>query len=146
MEKKMVYVAVSNMDYGENVTVHFDFDLDECRDALDAYMGHLTKRELKSRTHAIEGYLIDAEDGVSAKEAYTSYFEERDLPDPDFYESVDPIWDRSEARDIAGNLFEGGWRSADRDEIMEEYDMRAENADLICEYLEEFESEEEEEA
>lgn len=41
--------------------------------------------------------------------------------------------------DRAANLYDGGWRSTDRDELMRVYDMTEEEATEICEELAEVE-------
>ena len=46
------------------------------------------------------------------------------------------------AYDTADSLYQGGWRAADREEIMAEYDLTEEETDLICERLEIYEEEE----
>lgn len=38
-------------------------------------------------------------------------------------------------------LFDGGWRSADKDALMREYDLTEIEADKICEELKEMETE-----
>ena len=38
-------------------------------------------------------------------------------------------------REIAGVLFDGGWRAEDRDWLISEYDFTVEEADDICEIL-----------
>lgn len=40
-------------------------------------------------------------------------------------------------RDSAGSLFDGGWRSEDHDQIMDEYFLNSDEADIICARLEE---------
>ena len=39
----------------------------------------------------------------------------------------------------AAALYDGGWRSEDKDQLMSEYDMTEEEADEVCEYLKRFE-------
>lgn len=43
--------------------------------------------------------------------------------------------DEIRIRDIAGAVYDGGWRSDDRDEIIEEYELSGEDADRIVQYL-----------
>lgn len=59
-------------------------------------------------------------------------------------EKVLQKWDkmRQMAHDTADSLYQGGWRTEDREEIMAEYDLTEEEADLICERLEIYEEEE----
>ena len=45
-----------------------------------------------------------------------------------------------EAMDTACNLYDGGWRAGDKDLLISEYGISNEDADLICEALEEIES------
>lgn len=54
-------------------------------------------------------------------------------------------WDRMRqmAYDTADSLYAGGWRSEDRNEIIAEYDLTKEEADLICDRLKMYEEEEE---
>lgn len=42
---------------------------------------------------------------------------------------------RSETEYSAASLFDGGWRSKDREELIGFYDLEAEEADEICEEL-----------
>lgn len=42
----------------------------------------------------------------------------------------------------AAALYAGGWRSEDRDELIDEYDLTEYEADEICEILAEIEKEE----
>jgi hypothetical protein len=41
----------------------------------------------------------------------------------------------------AAALYDGGWRAEDRDQLIKEYDLTAEEADEICKALEGFEAE-----
>lgn len=41
----------------------------------------------------------------------------------------------------AASLYDGGWRAEDRDQLIEEYDLTAEEADEICKGLREIEEE-----
>lgn len=43
-------------------------------------------------------------------------------------------------------LYDGGWRAEDRDQLITEYDLDAQDADAICEYLTEYAEREKEEA
>ena len=43
---------------------------------------------------------------------------------------------------ISAALYDGGWRAGDREELMKEYDLTAEEAASICEHLEKYEQEE----
>lgn len=36
----------------------------------------------------------------------------------------------------AAALYDGGWRSADRDQLIAEYDLTANEADVLCKELE----------
>lgn len=47
--------------------------------------------------------------------------------------------DEIRIRDMAAAVYDGGWRSDDRDEIIEEYELSAEDADRIVQYLITFE-------
>ena len=38
----------------------------------------------------------------------------------------------------AAALYDGGWRAKDERELMAEYGLSEEEADIICQYLEEF--------
>ena len=38
----------------------------------------------------------------------------------------------------AAALYDGGWRSTDKEELIEEYDLTEEEATKICELLEEY--------
>ena len=38
----------------------------------------------------------------------------------------------------AASLFDGGWRAEDREELISEYDLTDEEADEICNLLDEF--------
>jgi hypothetical protein len=44
-------------------------------------------------------------------------------------------------RSSASAMYDGGWRSTDRDDIMSSYDLTEEEADQICEVLKEYEEE-----
>lgn len=44
---------------------------------------------------------------------------------------------REQIRDMAASLHDGGWRSGDREELIEEYSLDDETADRLCEALEE---------
>ena len=39
----------------------------------------------------------------------------------------------------ASDLYDGGWRSSDRDELIVEYKLTNDEADVICKYMEELE-------
>lgn len=39
----------------------------------------------------------------------------------------------------AAALYDGGWRAEDKDQIVEEYELTEEEADKLCEILEELE-------
>lgn len=41
--------------------------------------------------------------------------------------------------EVASNLYDGGWRSADYKQLITEYDFSEEEATAICEVLESFE-------
>ena len=41
----------------------------------------------------------------------------------------------------AASLYDGGWRAEDRDRLIEEYDLTAEEADDLCRELAEYEEE-----
>lgn len=41
----------------------------------------------------------------------------------------------------AAALYDGGWRAEDRDRLITEYDLTAEDADAICEALKDMEEE-----
>lgn len=41
----------------------------------------------------------------------------------------------------AASLYDGGWRSKDRDEMIENYHLTETEADAICEMLERYENE-----
>ncbi len=47
------------------------------------------------------------------------------------------LLDISEVESMAASLFDGGWRSSDRDELMLEYGFSRTDAELICSYLDE---------
>ena len=38
----------------------------------------------------------------------------------------------------AAALYDGGWRAEDRDQLIAEYDLTDEDADVICEFLAEY--------
>ena len=42
--------------------------------------------------------------------------------------------------EITANLYDGGWRAADREEMIRCYDLTEDEADAICELLEEYEN------
>lgn len=44
----------------------------------------------------------------------------------------------------AAALYDGGWRADDRDQLIEEYNLHPDDADAICEKLEEYEDSENE--
>lgn len=50
----------------------------------------------------------------------------------------------SEVQDSAAALYNGGWRSKDRKQLKEEYNMDNEWTDAICELLKEYEKREQE--
>lgn len=56
-------------------------------------------------------------------------------------ERVDPDMDLSELQSIASNLYDGGWRADDREEIAGEYHLDNRNLDRVCELLKEYEEE-----
>lgn len=41
---------------------------------------------------------------------------------------------------IAANLYDGGWRAEDHDQLVSEYNLTAEEAEEICKLLEEMEA------
>ena len=42
-------------------------------------------------------------------------------------------------RDAAANLYDGGWRASDREQMIGYYTLTEDEADAICELLEEYE-------
>jgi hypothetical protein len=40
----------------------------------------------------------------------------------------------------AAALYDGGWRSADKEQLISEYDLTAEEADSLCKELEKYEA------
>lgn len=42
--------------------------------------------------------------------------------------------------DIAANLYDGGWRAKDREQMIGYYTLTEDEADAICELLEEYEN------
>lgn len=46
----------------------------------------------------------------------------------------------SELEYAAASLYDGGWRAADRDDLIEEYGMTESDADRICAKLSEYEN------
>ena len=69
-------------------------------------------------------------------------------PDPEADNHFDgnPIWkpeDESEITDAetdAAALFDGGWRSTDKEDLMDEYDLSEEDAEMLCNELEKLEA------
>ena len=51
-------------------------------------------------------------------------------------------WDEAEAEDIAAELYDGGWRSSDRELLMTELRMSEEQADQICKLFDTYEEDE----
>jgi hypothetical protein len=47
--------------------------------------------------------------------------------------------------DIAASLYDGGWRAADREQMIEYYTLTEDEADDICELLKEYENADREE-
>ncbi len=45
-----------------------------------------------------------------------------------------------QAESIAAALYDGGWRTCDREHMIAEYDMTAGEADVICRKLKEYEA------
>ncbi|WP_455973610.1 hypothetical protein [Acidaminococcus intestini] len=45
----------------------------------------------------------------------------------------------SELQQAASNLYDGGWRSTDREELIKEYQLTEDEADAIVELLEQYE-------
>lgn len=43
----------------------------------------------------------------------------------------------------AAALYDGGWRAADKEELIEEYDLTEEEATKLCELFEEYEKNDE---
>jgi hypothetical protein len=48
--------------------------------------------------------------------------------------------DTREVFDTACNLYGGGWRAGDKDWLIDEYEITEEEAEMLCEALEEIES------
>ncbi len=48
--------------------------------------------------------------------------------------------DIAEIQSIAASLYDGGWRSDDKDGLIYEYNMPEDEAEKVCEWLAEFES------
>ena len=42
---------------------------------------------------------------------------------------------RSEAIEAASSLYDGGWRVDDKEELMKEHELSAEDAEIICDEL-----------
>ena len=45
-----------------------------------------------------------------------------------------------EMRDAAASLYDGGWRAADRERLIDCYALTEDEADALCELLDEYES------
>ena len=43
-----------------------------------------------------------------------------------------------ESETFAASLYDGGWRASDRAQLMEEYSLTDDEADVICAHLERF--------
>jgi hypothetical protein len=50
----------------------------------------------------------------------------------------DIIMEKDRLQSTAASLYDGGWRSEDKQELMDEYDMPESDADRICELLEKY--------
>lgn len=61
-----------------------------------------------------------------------------------YHDKVLAHWDRMRqmAYDTADSLYAGGWRAEDREEIIAEYNLSEEEAELICERLKMYQEEE----
>lgn len=49
------------------------------------------------------------------------------------------LYTRAEAETIAACLYDGGWGSGERNDLMQEYGLEREQAEQICALLKEFE-------
>jgi hypothetical protein len=49
--------------------------------------------------------------------------------------------DKSTVESMAAALYDGGWRAADREQFMAEYDLTNDEAEAICNELERYEEE-----
>lgn len=81
------------------------------------------------------------EHGFTEKEAddICKWFAEMD--DEDDIELHHREMTREEIRDTAGCLYDGGWRSEDKDDLIYEYKLTTDQADYLCECLAEIEEE-----
>ena len=64
------------------------------------------------------------------------------IPSSDYY----PDWDSCESglssedvQRMAEALYDGGWRAEDHDQLMSEYDLTSDEADALCEALQDIE-------
>ncbi len=46
---------------------------------------------------------------------------------------------QSDIQTIAASLFDGGWRAADMEALISEYNIDPEKAEAVCSYLEQWE-------
>ena len=115
---------------GNNGSIELYQTIDEAVDAAEVMWDHLTENDKRRYTDKAQGayFCVCEMDG-----------EELGICIKDFTKEVRMNW--REVIDTACNLYGGGWRSGDKDMLMTEYDLSEENADLICEALEDMEKE-----
>ncbi len=93
--KKTIYISRSfrlgaSGDIEEGFDILHTFDLSEARSNIRLDWQHLTERERKNVRDCVEGYVVEVQEGETAKAAYDRLTDEDEFPcDPHYYEEFD---------------------------------------------------------
>lgn len=113
-----VVITTSGLDeFVTDVGPSMDGAVQEAKDVWE----HLSNGD--KRTHTVMACMVD--------ERYV----EGVIKDILWSSEDDTVLTDAQIQEVAANLFDGGWRSSDRDEIMDEYDLSDGEADRMVEAL-----------
>lgn len=113
-----VVITTSGLDeFVTDVGPSMDGAVQEAKDVWE----HLSKGD--KRTHTVMACMVD--------ERYANGV----IKDILWSSEDDTVLTDAQIQEVAANLFDGGWRSSDRDEIMDEYDLSDGEADRMVEAL-----------
>lgn len=90
--KKMIWVAISEDNKsGDSWDLIATFDRADAVKTAENEIAHMVTSELKRYTISVQGYELEVEDGMSAKEAWREYNLNGEFVDPAEYQEIDAV-------------------------------------------------------
>ena len=83
--KKMVYVVISANKGADEFDVFHSFDKAEAVKEAKSDREHMSEHDRKRSEHSVQGYLIEVNEGETAKDAYRDACLDDMIIDPDEY-------------------------------------------------------------